>query len=828
MWERIRPRHVDAPQFTSVRAALFSYEMGRARWYLPKMTLIFWVLGVALYWVITMGMTDTVMQAGWRSYSFFFSTQVLPSLALLLPSLSWQFVMEWRPRSKNKLRLLDWTARIPATKQEQARARILAAAANLGVTLVGIAALNVLSFLLADHAAAAGLLGDAWRHGETSLREIVRICLGPSLVTGLLAWVAMTNAWGVMALFYTAVFGYHSMVQPLVCRANGDSCGQSGAALFGHASWFLLLFPTLVILALMVAAVWRDMISRRAAWLSTASWLLLTPALYPFAQLSRPSWSVHWVNPAGLAIGCLCLSAWLVLGWVSMVVRMRGNEVWAVQRENPAQHERFKVAHSTFRQLGCAGAVLLIAAFWSWLQWPVEPTVKTTLRSQGLPADSKDLDRWYATVPPEENLALKYQAAWDTEFCQYSTWIKFLNDKAGAPATPERKALEDNVLVCGKTNVGRTQPIPPEVWAATQDYWNIVGRPVAKMLHETARSGVWKSRYPVDLGQGYSAELGHLARLRRLARILAIEEWTAVVEHRPEDAVNALSDIFPIANSLSEEPMVLSQLVRVAITGIAVQGLENAANRIELSDLQLGRMQEILANALPPLWQGPVMNRALAGECATTLDYAGEYYLWFAANDGAGPHEGVVPAISVVLPLINLLGSDFFERAVFASSFRLIRNATDKAARTGGVPDILAELRWKENSFLAFRTPLVNALMPAFDRVFASELRIRTQLDLARTALAVERFRLANLRLPEELEEVVPAFLDRVPADPWNGGKPLSYRVKENGEFVVYSYGKNKTDEKGEEMKDWWDKGDITFTVAPVAVRLQPQVAGAT
>ncbi len=827
VWERIRRRHDNAPPFASTRAALFSYEMGRSGLYLPTLTLVFWAIGAALYGPASAYLADPANRDSWHSYMFFFITQVLPSLSLLLSALTWQFYMEWRPRPKKKLRGLDWMARVPVTKQERARARMQAAAVNLGIMLGGIAALNVLSFLLAEHSAAVGLLGGAWKHGETSLREMVMICLGPVLVTGLLAWIAMTSAWGVFALFYTAVLGFQSMIQPLVCKANGGNCGQSGMALFGYAAWFTLLYPTLLILSCLPTGVWRGLISRRAAWLSTAAWLLLALALYPSAQLPGPSWSAPWVNPTGLAIGCLCLSAWVVLGWVSIVFRMRGNEVWSVQRENPEQHARFKVPHSTSRQLGGVFMVVLAAAIWTWLRWPVEPAAKSTLRSQGLPADSIELDRWYATVPPEENLALKYQAAADTEFCQYKAWIKFLDAKAGTAATPERKALEDNVLVCGHPEVERTQPIPAEVWDSTQDYWNFVGLPVAEMLHEIARSGLWKSRYPVHLERGFSEEFLHHSPLRRLAGILVLEGWIAAAERRPEDAVNALSCVFPIANSLSDEPTGLSQLVRFAILGLAVQGLENVVNRSELSDPLLARMQECLTSAVPPLWQGPIINRALTGERAMSLDYAGEYYLLLAANDKAEPVEGVVPAISVGLPLINLLGSDAFERAIFANSFRLIQDASNEAARTGTPPDIMAALRWKENSFLAFRTPIVNALMPAFDRAFTSELRIRAQLDLARTALAVERFRLANGGLPERLEDVVPAFLDRLPTDPWNGGNPVSYRVRDNGEFVVYSFGKNKTDENGEEMKDWWAKGDITFTVAPPQVRQQPQVAGA-
>lgn len=822
MWEKVRCRHGDAPPFTSVRAALFSYEMGRAGLYLPKMALLCWILGVSLYGLYIAFWGDP---AGRFQKAYFFTTQILPSIALLLPALTWQFYVDRGLIPRKKHKWLNWMARIPVTKQERARAQMKVAAVNLAIALTGVALLNVLSFLLADHAAAAGLLGDAWAHGETSLREVVMICLGPVLVTGLLAWIAMTYVGGILSLFMTAVFGFHCMMMPLVCKAQGCSCSPFETALMVTATWFVLLNPTLMILAMLVVTAWRGLISRRAAWMTAAAWVLVALALYPAALLSGPAWSLPWANAAGLAVGCLCVSAWIVCGWVGNAFRMRGRDLWAVQREDREQHKRHFAPQSRARRRWFVAGFVGVAVFWSWLRWPAEPAVRTTLRNQGLPANSAELNRWYAAVPSEENMALKYQAVKDTMFCQYRIWIKRLDAKAGGASTPERKALEDNVLVCGSAKVGRTQPIPAEVWAATQDYWTIVGRPVSEMLHETARLGMRKSRYPIDLGQGYTEDFRHLAPLRWQARILAIEGWLAAVERRPDDAVNALSDIFPIANSLSDEPIILSQLIRIVLTETAVKGLENVVNRVELSDPLLARMQVTLANAQPPLWQGPFTNRALAGERATSLDYAGGYYLLLPGSGEKEPPEGVVPAAGVALPLFNLLGMDAFERAVFAGSYRRMQNAAEEAARTSRPPDLTAGIPWKETSCLALRAPTVSGLVPGFGRTFESELRIRTQLDLARTALAVERYRLANGKLPERLDMLVPVFLERVPTDPWNDGKPLSCRVKDNGEFVVYSFGKNRTDEKGGEMEDWWAEGDITFTVASPEVREQPQVA---
>jgi hypothetical protein len=110
---------------------------------------------------------------------------------------------------------------------------------------------------------------------------------------------------------------------------------------------------------------------------------------------------------------------------------------------------------------------------------------------------------------------------------------------------------------------------------------------------------------------------------------------------------------------------------------------------------------------------------------------------------------------------------------------------------------------------------------------FPNNLSTRIQLDLALTGVAVERFRLAHGRLPRQLDELVPTLLDRVPSDPWNEGRPLSYRIRDDGEYVVYSYGRNRQDDHGEEFgpQHGWDKCDITFTVAPPEFRERPQVA---
>jgi len=93
--------------------------------------------------------------------------------------------------------------------------------------------------------------------------------------------------------------------------------------------------------------------------------------------------------------------------------------------------------------------------------------------------------------------------------------------------------------------------------------------------------------------------------------------------------------------------------------------------------------------------------------------------------------------------------------------------------------------------------------------------RCTAKIRDAQTALAIERYRLANGKLPNQLTDLVPSFLPSVPSDPFDG-KPLRYKTLAKG-YVIYSVGDDRVDNGGTE-KD--NKGisyvpgtDITFTV---------------
>jgi hypothetical protein len=72
----------------------------------------------------------------------------------------------------------------------------------------------------------------------------------------------------------------------------------------------------------------------------------------------------------------------------------------------------------------------------------------------------------------------------------------------------------------------------------------------------------------------------------------------------------------------------------------------------------------------------------------------------------------------------------------------------------------------------------------------------QTAVDLARTAIALERFRLAHGKFPESLDALAPQFMEKIPHDVI-GGQPLKYRRAADGQFVLYSVGWNEKDDGG-------------------------------
>jgi hypothetical protein len=72
----------------------------------------------------------------------------------------------------------------------------------------------------------------------------------------------------------------------------------------------------------------------------------------------------------------------------------------------------------------------------------------------------------------------------------------------------------------------------------------------------------------------------------------------------------------------------------------------------------------------------------------------------------------------------------------------------------------------------------------------------QTYCGMTQAAIALERFKLREHKLPAVLEDLTPAYLSSVPIDRMDG-KPLRYTPFSDGSYLLYSVGLNGKDDGG-------------------------------
>lgn len=395
-------------------------------------------------------------------------------------------------------------------------------------------------------------------------------------------------------------------------------------------------------------------------------------------------------------------------------------------------------------------------------------------KAKGEPTTWEEHDRWYASVPDAENMALVYTQAFAQ--LELRAGPKEIRDWSKVPL-PRRA---DESLSEPLTNL-------QQIVASNSN--------ALSLTHRAARLS--QSRYPIDLATGPNASLSHLAKLKQMALLLEIEAFIHAKEGRASEAAASIQASFALSRSLNGEPTTISQLVAIALDEISCRSLERVMHFVALSDTQLDQIATRLAVA-------EATNRfvvALIGERAMYGHFIG-----MAQNDPSslsqyqsasdeGEENSDEPIRNPGLGW-RLLG--FFERDL---EFFLRAMDTNITVARLLPPDSLAASNMIDAmSNEAGRTYRImsSLFLPAIAKLPLKDARHRARLRAAFAAVAVERYRLdRNGRIPDSLSELTPQFLDVVPIDPFDG-QPLRLRRLNRG-YVIYSIGEDGQDDSGKE-----------------------------
>jgi len=300
-----------------------------------------------------------------------------------------------------------------------------------------------------------------------------------------------------------------------------------------------------------------------------------------------------------------------------------------------------------------------------------------------------------------------------------------------------------------------------------------------------------------------------LADFRRMAHIMRFRADLALEQGDIESAAeNALASLCLGHHFLHSSPILVEQLVGIAVSSIGMEMILEIAPNADTDFLY-----ELQSN-MPVLYFEELLKTAYTGEKYLILDAIQRTF----TDSGVGGGHLIPHNMKYILPLI---GNDkHFFSTIMASISHARRDATEaKVAelfdRIEKITELTPYQRHIEDkkfdydieaSMLANRYTLISVLMADFGRVMHLHSRLEANYRAVLTVLAIKRYEMQKGHLPDSLDELVQAgYLDAVPMDPFGPGQ-LNYR-RVDGDFVLYSFGSNFTDNGGQFVYN--DKGEV-------------------
>jgi len=424
-----------------------------------------------------------------------------------------------------------------------------------------------------------------------------------------------------------------------------------------------------------------------------------------------------------------------------------------------------------------AAMLLLFIGFRFYLRSLVNGEL-AALRSAGYPVSLSELDAWYEKPPAGQQNAADMFA---TAFLEYShEWdSQKVSDVIGAVGGPPRSLLipsasEDLLVQCLIDNSEALRLLHK---AAEMEYCRY-----AICLADQEPLRIWTGE----------VDLPHLENLQHGSLLLSAEALLHVKEGSSADAVQSILSMLGVSRSLLNEPLLQSQATRLAIERISVEVLRRLLNAKRLTDEGLLNLYNAYADAeAPKAWSRAAAGQQCIGLAFFTLARTG------SSVNGGSKKEIELPFYYTVSGICDM---DYLHYMELAGEYMAVYNA--RFPLSFELEENLAtRLRDTPRRFMLSWSAVAYGFPSFVERIAAARACVRS----ARTAIAIERYEGLNGKLPENLEQLVPLYLEALPLDPCDGRR-LRYRHI-GAAYSVYSVGLDREDNGGDE------KQDIAFAV---------------
>lgn len=305
------------------------------------------------------------------------------------------------------------------------------------------------------------------------------------------------------------------------------------------------------------------------------------------------------------------------------------------------------------------------------------------------------------------------------------------------------------------------------------------------------------------------------------ARHLAASALLALHERRMTEAWQNTVALLFVDRWLQAEPWVVSQSVRANLSNTACDVVWELLQSPGWTEEQLASLQAacVTVSPLESLAATLRLERARADELFDSFRHSLKSLVSFgaplstgsgsASNPNSGPMQMIEPLVDSTAKVRSTLYGSLWR---FAWSYhdQLLHDQVAQVDIQGALDlangrSTLAKVRERQ------RATDPRRLDTFYDRIryqvsrnfgtFAFSLLSRvvtsqTRREMAMAAVAIERYRLREGRVPDHLESLLPDLLRTLPRDYFDG-KPLRYRSTGPADFLLYSVGENCLDEDG-------------------------------
>ncbi len=269
------------------------------------------------------------------------------------------------------------------------------------------------------------------------------------------------------------------------------------------------------------------------------------------------------------------------------------------------------------------------------------------------------------------------------------------------------------------------------------------------------------SNWDLDYKRGVAMDIPPLLKIIQLAKLNVATGRLALEDGRVDEALAAIRRGTALAASLSEEPVLIVQLVRQAVARLDAGLVRRILATGDLTPEQRGVLRHAFADANPRL----AIQRALIAETAS-LEGVMQGHLDGPTDAWQNPRVPSLVGIGIVRTLARpyLLNEERLWLTMMSA--KIAELGSERHARTPA--PLRPTLRWWNVVVRLIESDHTDLV----ERADLAEARIL----LARTAITIEDHRQVTGQPPGTLADLVPHGLPALPVDPLTG-RPFRYET---------------------------------------------------